>query len=57
MPKRRTNDDDDRAERQMRATRRGLRAERAGRPVIYIHGRPYADPDHDDDDDENTGIS
>ena len=51
MPKRRTNNDDDaRAARQLRAIRRGIKAERAGRPVIYVHGRPYADPAHDDKD-------
>lgn len=31
-------------QRQREALREGRRAEAAGLPVIYIHGRPYADP-------------
>lgn len=30
--------------RQAEAAREGRAAEAEGRPVIYIHGRPYADP-------------
>lgn len=30
--------------RQATALAEGRAAEAAGRPVIYIHGRPYADP-------------
>jgi len=29
---------------QRAALEKGRRAEDAGQPVIYIHGRPYADP-------------
>jgi len=29
---------------QRAALEKGRRAEAAGQPVIYIHGRPYADP-------------
>jgi len=29
---------------QRAALETGRRAEEAGQPVIYIHGRPYADP-------------
>ena len=30
---------------QRAALEKGRRAEKAGQPVIYIHGRPYADPE------------
>lgn len=33
--------------RQREALREGRQAEDEGRPVIYIHGRPYADPADD----------
>ena len=29
---------------QAKAIAEGRQAEREGKPVIYIHGRPYADP-------------
>lgn len=32
------------AARQREASAEGRAAEKAGQPVIYIHGRPYADP-------------
>jgi len=32
------------ADRQAEAVAAGRRAEADGRPVIYVHGRPYADP-------------
>jgi len=32
------------AKRQAEAVATGRRAEAEGRPVIYVHGRPYADP-------------
>ena len=31
-------------QRQREALSEGARAEREGRRVLYIHGRPYADP-------------
>ena len=34
-------------QRQAAALAEGRKAEAEGRPVIYIHGRPYADPGHD----------
>lgn len=37
-------DFEDLAERQREALAEGRAAEKAGQPVIYIHGRPYADP-------------
>ncbi|SFA58328.1 hypothetical protein SAMN04487972_12020 [Paracoccus halophilus] len=37
-------DIEDLAERQREALAEGRAAEKAGQPVIYIHGRPYADP-------------
>lgn len=33
---------------QREAVREGREAEKAGKPVIYVHGRPYADPSSDD---------
>ena len=35
---------EDLARRQREALAEGRAAEVAGEPVIYIHGRPYADP-------------
>lgn len=43
---------DDLPARQAKAVREGRRAESAGRPVIYIHGRPYKDPGADDERDD-----
>lgn len=38
---------EDLARRQREALAEGRAAEEAGEPVIYIHGRPYADPAND----------
>lgn len=35
------------AQRQREAILKGRIAELEGRPVIYVHGRPYEDPDND----------
>ena len=44
------NDLDDLLRIQREALAQGIAALKAGRRVIYIHGRPYADPgdDHED---------
>jgi len=35
------------ADFQARAVRAGREAENRGERVLYVHGRPYADPDED----------
>jgi len=39
---------------QRAALKNGRRAEQAGQPVIYIHGRPYADPASETPKEPNT---